>query len=84
MELWGKWEDEVKRWGVVGPGAVSRPAVGGGARDPTLHCVTVRSSSSSRVGQFCGRDISDISDVCHLKVICAKTLTIKVKTSSAN
>ena len=68
---------------MVGPGAVSRPAVGGGARDPTLHCVTVR-SSSSRVGQFCGRDISDISDVCHLKVICAKTLAIKVKTSSAN
>ena len=46
---------------MVGPGAVSRPAVGGGARDPTLHCVTAR-SSSSRVGQFCGRDISDISD----------------------
>ena len=82
MELWGKWEDEVKRWGVVGPGAVSRPAVGGGARDPTLH--SVLRSSSSRVGQFCGRDISDISDVCHLKVICAKTLAIKVKTSSAN
>ena len=61
LELWGKWEDEVKRWGVVGPGAVSRPAVGGGARDPTLH--SVLRSSSSRVGQFCGRDISDISDV---------------------
>ena len=68
---------------MVGPGAVSRPAVGGGARDPTLHSVTVR-SSSSRVGQFCGRDISDISDVCHLKQICAKkTLAIKVKTRSA-
>ena len=80
MELWGKWEDEVKRWGVVGPGAVSRPAVGGGARDPTLH--SVLRSSSSRVGQE--RDISDISDVCHLKVICAKTLAIKVKTSSAD
>ena len=59
---------------MVGPGAVSRPAVGGGARDPTLQRVTVR-SSSSRVGQFCGRDISDISDVCHLKVICAKKLS---------
>ena len=45
---------------MVGPGAVSRPAVGGGARDPTLH--SVLRSSSSRVGQFCGRDISDISD----------------------
>ena len=56
---------------MVGPGAVSRPAVGGGARDPTLHCVTWR-SSSSRVGQFCGRDISDISYACHLKAICAK------------
>ena len=53
---------------MVGPGAVSRPAVGGGARDPTLQCV-VR-SSSSRVGQE--RDISDISDVCHLKEICTK------------
>ena len=67
---------------MVGPGAVSRPALGGGARDPTIQCV-VR-TSSSRVGQFCGRDISDISDVCHLKVICAKTLAIKVKTSRAN
>ena len=56
---------------MVGPGAVSRPAVGGGARDPTLQCVL--RSSSSRVGQE--RDISDISDICHLKEICPKKLS---------